>query len=148
MTRLKLSNPFNAPIYHEEDLISTMITSKELARKNEASGTVICTDFQEEGRGRMGRKWHTDRGQSLMFTLYLAFDDLCAIPKALSLRTGLAVSLALEELFPKLKNKIQIKWPNDILLSASKAAGILIESDGKNIFIGMGINVYQKKIYL
>ena len=148
MTQLKLSNPFNAPIYHEESVVSTMISARELSRKKEVPGTVICSDFQEEGRGRLGRKWHTDRGQSLMFTIFLAYEKLSSIPKALSLRTGLALSYALEDLFPKLAGKIKIKWPNDILLDAAKTAGILIETDGKNVFIGMGVNILQKSFPL
>jgi BirA family biotin operon repressor/biotin-[acetyl-CoA-carboxylase] ligase len=39
----------------------------------------------------------------------------------------------------------EIKWPNDIMLGGKKAAGILIEADGKTVYIGAGINVFQKE---
>ncbi|WP_238784120.1 biotin--[acetyl-CoA-carboxylase] ligase [Blattabacterium cuenoti] len=50
----------------------------------------------------------------------------------------------------KNKEKIWIKWPNDIIVDDKKIGGILIENSlfsGKiyNIIIGIGLNIYQKK---
>ena len=145
MKLLPLKNPFNAPIFHEETVSSTMDTVRVLAGQNEAHGTVICADFQEAGRGRLSRSWVTDHGDNLMFSVLLRYGEFSSVPKALTLRTGLAVSLALEDLVPALCGSVKIKWPNDIMIFSRKAAGILTEGDGKNVYIGIGVNVAQKE---
>jgi BirA family biotin operon repressor/biotin-[acetyl-CoA-carboxylase] ligase len=148
MKRLTVHNPFNAPVYHEDTVDSTMNVSRILARQGEPHGTVISADFQEAGRGRIkGRSWEMERGINLAFTLLLRFPGVQDIPPALSLRTGLAVSLAIEDFAPALAGKVFIKWPNDILVArpAKKAAGILVEADGGDVHIGIGVNVAQRQ---
>jgi BirA family transcriptional regulator, biotin operon repressor / biotin---[acetyl-CoA-carboxylase] ligase len=98
MKLLKLNNPFAAPIYHEETVSSTFDLARILAGQNEPHGTVLTADFQEAGRGRLNRRWVTERGKSLMFTIILRYADVLSMPVALTLRTGLAVSLAIEDL--------------------------------------------------
>ena len=146
MIKLYIKNSFSAPVYHMESISSTMVIARNFAKENKPHGTVICTDYQEAGRGRQGRAWHTERGKNLMFTLFLKFNE-GQFPKALSLRTGLALALSLENLFPELYGRIKIKWPNDLMListdMAYKIAGILIESDGNNVYIGIGVNIFQ-----
>ena len=145
MRLLDIENPFGAPLYHEETVPSTFDAARILAGKSEVHGTVICADFQEAGRGRQKRPWAADRGKNLMFTILLRYGDLSSIPKALTLKTGLAVSLAIEDSFPSLEAAVQIKWPNDVMIASRKVAGILTEADGKNVFIGVGVNVAQEE---
>jgi BirA family transcriptional regulator, biotin operon repressor / biotin---[acetyl-CoA-carboxylase] ligase len=148
MEQLAVHNPFNAPVYHEDTVDSTMEISRFLARRGEPHGTVITADFQKAGRGRIkGRSWDMEKGSNLAFTILLRFSGIENIPSALSLRTGLALSLAIEDFVPVLTGKVLIKWPNDILIadSAQKLAGILAEADGGTVHIGMGINVAQKQ---
>jgi BirA family biotin operon repressor/biotin-[acetyl-CoA-carboxylase] ligase len=148
-----IHNPFGAPVYHEDVVDSTMNVSRLLAAQGEPHGTVISADFQEEGRGRIkGRVWETEKGANLACTILLRFSGIEQIPQALTLRTGLAVSLAIEDFAPALAGHVLIKWPNDILIArsahntqaAGKLAGILTEADGGNVHIGMGVNVAQK----
>ena len=149
MNTLKIHNPFNAPVYHEETVTSTMDISRRLASNGEISGSVITADVQEEGRGRIrGRLWRMDKYQSLAFTILLRYGQIENIPRALTLRTGLAVSLAIEDFVFSLKNadesfNVLVKWPNDIMINSKKAGGILCEADGGNVHIGIGINVSQ-----
>jgi BirA family biotin operon repressor/biotin-[acetyl-CoA-carboxylase] ligase len=91
----------------------------------------------------MGRIWKADRGKNLFFTVLLRYPDISSIPPALTLRTGLAVSMAIEDFAPVLKNAVRVKWPNDIMIDSRKAAGILTETDGKTVYIGIGVNVAQ-----
>ncbi|MDR0456731.1 MAG: biotin--[acetyl-CoA-carboxylase] ligase [Treponema sp.] len=150
MRQLAVDNPFNAPIYHEDTVDSTMDVSRILAWQGEPHGTVIAADFQKTGRGRMrGRSWDMEKGTNLAFTLLLRFSGIEKIPPALTLRTGLAVSRAIEDFAPILAGRIVIKWPNDILIvnaeAVQKAVGILTEADGGNVHIGIGVNVAQKQ---
>jgi BirA family transcriptional regulator, biotin operon repressor / biotin---[acetyl-CoA-carboxylase] ligase len=143
---LKLNNPFGAPIYHEETVSSTFDLARNLAEQGEPHGTVIAADFQKAGRGRLNRPWVTERGKNLMFTIILRYAGASSIPVALTLRTGLAVSLAVEDLAPTLTGgSVRIKWPNDVMINARKVAGILTETDGKIVYIGVGVNVAQQE---
>jgi len=146
MNILKVPNPFNAPVYHEETVTSTMDISRKLAGENAPHGTVICADFQQKGRGRgLERTWEMDRGENLPLTILLRFKSMDNIASALTLRTGLAVSLAVEDYAPSLKNKVFVKWPNDIFIGSKKVCGILCEADGGIVHAGIGINVMQKE---
>jgi len=148
MRQLALHNPFNAPVYHEDTVDSTMEVSRMLAGRGEPHGTVIAADFQQAGRGRIkGRSWDMEKGSSLAFTILLRFPGIENIPRALTLRAGLALSLAIEDFAPVLAGRVLIKWPNDILIagSAYKLVGILAEADGGAVHIGIGVNVAQKQ---
>jgi BirA family biotin operon repressor/biotin-[acetyl-CoA-carboxylase] ligase len=140
-----------------------MDISRRLASNGEISGTVNAADVQEEGRGRIrGRLWRMDKYQSLAFTILLRYGQIENIPRALTLRTGLAVSLAIEDFVSSLRSaeveyqhsqnvqinendsfNVLVKWPNDIMINSKKAGGILCEADGGNVHIGIGINVSQ-----
>jgi len=161
MQQIDIKNPFNAPVYHENTVVSTMDISRSLALQDEPHGTVIIADFQEAGRGRVkDRSWETEREESLLFTILLRYPNFACLPPALTLRTGLATALAVEDFAPALANMVMIKWPNDILVTnsafphlrenkfgikAKKIAGILTEADGGNVHIGIGVNVSQKQ---
>ena len=151
MKLLDIKNPFGAPVYHEENVSSTFDIARKLAGENAAHGTVITADFQEAGRGRQGRSWITEKGKNLLFTILLRYGDFSSVPKALTLRTGLAVSLgiddALDDALPAMKREymVEVKWPNDCMIGSRKIAGILAESDGANVYIGVGINVAQRE---
>jgi len=130
-----------------------MDISRRLALNGETSGTVITADVQEEGRGRIrSRLWRMDKNQSLAITILLRYGQIENIPRALTLRTGLAVSLAIEDFVSSFKNtqintdepfSVLVKWPNDIMINSKKAGGILCEADSGNAYIGIGINVSQ-----
>jgi BirA family transcriptional regulator, biotin operon repressor / biotin---[acetyl-CoA-carboxylase] ligase len=160
MTSLRIRNPFNAPVYYEETVSSTMDVSRNLARENSPCGTpygaphgtVILTDFQEAGRGRkQDRRWEMERGENLSFTILFRFSGIEDIPPAITLRAGLAVCLAIEDFAPCLQNSCLVKWPNDIMIKPirgegyKKAVGILCEADGGNVHLGIGINTAQKE---
>ena len=148
MKLLHLENPFSAPVYHADTVTSTFDTARDLAAKGAAHGTVVCADYQEAGRGRQNRLWAAEKGKNLLFTILLRYEgssfvDFSSIPEALTLRAGLAVSLAVEDLVPVPAGSVKVKWPNDVMMESRKITGILCEADGKNVFIGVGVNVAQ-----
>ena len=152
-----INNPFAAPVYHRETVSSTMDEARLLAARGEPNGTVVAADFQEAGRGRTpGRPWQADRGSSLFFTILLRYGGFAAIPKAITLKTGLALSLAIEDFAPALTGAVLVKWPNDVMIgvtppvagtarAAGKVAGILTEGDGTVVYIGIGVNLGQRE---
>ena len=146
MTKLEICSPFDAPVYHEETVTSTMEISRALSDSGEPHGTVITADFQEAGRGRgQDRNWQMNRLENLPFTIMLHYPRIEDIPSALTLRAGLAVSLAIEDFAPCLLGSVFVKWPNDIMIGVKKTAGILCEAVGGTVHIGVGINVAQKE---
>ena len=119
-----------------------MIVARSLASDARGAeyGSVVTADFQTRGRGRGNeRVWLMKRKSGLAFTISLRR------AQALTLRLGLAVTLAIEDFAPRLTGKAVIKWPNDILINDKKIAGILCESDGEFVYAGVGINLRQKK---
>ncbi|MDR0526354.1 MAG: biotin--[acetyl-CoA-carboxylase] ligase [Spirochaetaceae bacterium] len=145
MLKINVKNPWGAPVFYFEKCGSTMDEARRLEKQGAPCGSVIAAAFQTEGRGRFKeRRWQSESGGNLLFTLLLRYNDFNAIPKAWTLKTGVAIALALEKMFPALAGKLNIKWPNDIMLSQKKICGILTESDGKNVFCGIGLNLLNK----
>jgi len=100
------------------------------------SGALVTSDFQTKGRGRRGRQWQAGFRQSaLMSFVYRPVLELPQVSQ-LGLMTALAVADALDA---------QIKWPNDILLKGHKVAGILVETAGPVVIVGVGVNVRQTR---
>ncbi len=93
---------------------------------------------QTAGYGRRGRGWEQQTGDfagSLLFR-----PD--APPEhwgQLSFIVALTLASALDEILPE--DKITLKWPNDVLLDGAKCAGILLESLGSVLSIGVGVNI-------
>jgi BirA family biotin operon repressor/biotin-[acetyl-CoA-carboxylase] ligase len=116
-----------------------MAVARELVTSGAPSGTVIVTDYQSAGRGRLpGRQWVSAPGESLMMTLALKDNE----PGPAPLRAGLAVARVLEETFGLAPS---IKWPNDVLVGSRKVCGILCEYTDPWLFIGVGLNLLQQE---
>lgn len=132
---------------------STNNYAANLVRDNKlAEGTVIVADYQTHGKGQRGNNWVAESGKNLMFSLVLYPEFLPVKEQYLiSLITSLSVYHVVSENVPKrLKKKVKIKWPNDILVDSTKIAGILIEnSSSSNLLdssiVGVGINVNQQE---
>jgi BirA family biotin operon repressor/biotin-[acetyl-CoA-carboxylase] ligase len=152
MKKIPLNNPFSAPVFYVETTPSTMLEARTLASRGEPHGSVVAAGVQNAGRGRAaGRVWNAEKGKSLLFTLLLRYPGGASFPPGITLRAGLALSLAIEDFAPPLKGLIRVKWPNDVMIplpgpgnnAFGKAAGILTEGDGENVYIGIGVNVSQ-----
>ncbi|MDR2782361.1 MAG: biotin--[acetyl-CoA-carboxylase] ligase [Treponema sp.] len=168
MDTIAIKNPFNnAAVFHVEAVSSTMDVSRELAAHGFPHGTVIVAGSQNAGRGRTPeRVWRSASG-NLYCTILLRYNGFQDIPQPLSLKAGLAVASAVEDFIADLPRGARpaalVKWPNDVMLcpraagdganaatsasactsGAKKVAGILSESDGKTVFIGIGVNMAQ-----
>ncbi|MDB5963139.1 MAG: biotin--[acetyl-CoA-carboxylase] ligase [Massilia sp.] len=115
-----------------------------------AAGTLrapllLVAEHQTAGRGRAGRSWLSEAGNSLTFSLAWRFTGgaqrLLGLP--------LAVGVALAEALAHQGVQVQLKWPNDILKDGAKLAGILIETQNSPgasgattvAVIGIGLNL-------
>jgi BirA family biotin operon repressor/biotin-[acetyl-CoA-carboxylase] ligase len=129
-----------------------MDEGRVLAAKGASHGTVIAAAFQSAGRGRAGRSWNITRGEGLPFTIILRYSSVHALPSCLTLKAGLAASLAIERAVADSPvspaPRVLVKWPNDIMVvmkngTGGKIAGILAEASGAVVCLGMGINIAQ-----
>jgi BirA family biotin operon repressor/biotin-[acetyl-CoA-carboxylase] ligase len=137
-------NPFGAPVYYIDVCTSTMDEARSLAAAGAPYGTVVRADFQTKGRGRFPeRQWTASPGKNVSFTLILKYPDFSSIPAAITLRAGLAAARAIESMEPVLAAFLAVKWPNDVMLDNKKCAGIITESDGRTVLIGIGVNIAE-----
>ncbi len=116
-------------------------------RAGDTQPCLLVAEHQTAGRGRLGRDWKAQPGQSLTFSLALAY-----APRdwsGLSLAVGVALAEALEPA-PAGEPRIGLKWPNDLWLvdgagSGRKLGGILIETLSVGVrrmcVVGVGLNV-------
>jgi BirA family biotin operon repressor/biotin-[acetyl-CoA-carboxylase] ligase len=113
------------------------------AAQGETSGTVLAVEWQNAGRGRLGKTWHSGLGDALTFSLLWRFESGLSALSGLSLVVGIAMMRALDELGVP---GAGLKWPNDVLLKDGKLAGILLEAQGdmlgpSAVVIGIGLNL-------
>jgi len=140
------SSGFNFKVIHLSSVDSTNIYALEqMHEQNLQEGSVVRADFQERGKGQRESSWHSDPAKNLLFSLILnpriEVDDRFDISKF--------VALGIKECLDTLAvGKVEVKWPNDILIEGEKVAGILIENSIQGLkigasIIGIGLNVNQ-----
>ena len=121
---------------------STNTLAMEMASKGAPEGTALVAETQTSGKGRLGRKWISPKGN-----LYLSVVLRPNIPthKAplITLMGAVAVASAIRKTCGV---QASIKWPNDILVSGRKVGGLLTEMSAepdriRHIALGIGVNV-------
>lgn len=123
-----------------QSLSSTNDTAAEYAQVVDNDGLAIFAEQQTSGRGRLGRQWYSNKGESILCSIVLTQSKVKAELLSLTCAVALAEAVA---------NNAKIKWPNDIILNGKKVAGILLESRINNnltsYIIGIGINCHQQR---
>ena len=139
-------------------LPETGSTNDDLAalarRADEPAGefTVVVTDSQTAGRGRLGRTWIATSGITLAISVLVRPESLFATPDALAwlpLIAGVAMTRAIHAELTALKRndtadappegqdtvapRATLKWPNDVLINGFKVSGILTELVEKGV---------------
>jgi len=135
---------------------STQSVAFALAERGAADRTVVVADQQLAGRGRRGRTWSAPTGTSLLASIIVRPRLPQALLSTLSLTTAVAAAEALRRVAHV---DARLKWPNDVLVSGRKIAGILLESRTGGVpapggsahagpaivtIIGVGINLGQR----
>lgn len=104
-------------------------------------GSVVATDEQLAGRGRLGRRWLAPSGTSVLFSIVLQPRVEPERLPELSLVAGRAVAAAIRGLTGL---RPTLKFPNDVLVESRKVAGILAEAREGRVVLGIGVNVDQE----
>ncbi len=138
----RTSEPWPGAVIEElERTGSTMEDARQLARGGCPSGSAVLAAWQEKGRGRLpGRTWSSAPGESMLATVVLRRADMPFDVSELPLRAGVAAIRAVHDVSSL---SVFIKWPNDLVCSGRKLAGLLCESGGDFALIGMGANCLQ-----
>jgi BirA family biotin operon repressor/biotin-[acetyl-CoA-carboxylase] ligase len=110
-----------------------------VAAAEEPEGAVLVAEHQVAGRGRLDRVWTSPPRAGLTVSFLLRPDVPAARRGWLPLLTGVALAEAVGEVAGV---RTSLKWPNDLLaLDGRKLAGILAESSGTAVVVGVGLNV-------
>lgn len=141
-------NCFISSVYYFKEIDSTNTYASD---KNIPVDSLIITDHQLSGKGRLDRSWESAKDLNLTFSikkrLTLSPAENHYLVCFVSFYVFRAVYKELEESLTKNElSKLFIKWPNDILFDNKKICGILVESKlpSNEYIIGIGINCNQK----
>lgn len=109
-------------------------------------GAVAVAELQTAGRGRLGRRWHAPRGAAVMLSVLLKTTAGSSLLEHAAMLGAVAAAEAIETatgLMPR------VRWPNDVMLSGRKVAGVLAESRTAAgevaLVLGIGINCLQQR---
>ena len=95
---------------------STNDVAHMLIKKKNNKPTIILSDKQTKGRGTMGKKWISKKGNLFLTIFFDMSKKKIDFKKFAILNAYLLKSI----LIRKFSNKIKIKWPNDLLFDGKK----------------------------
>lgn len=138
---------FGKRIYHFFKTDSTNQVALELGHAGEPEGAVIIAEEQTAGRGRAGHSWHSERAAGIYATILLRPRLAPVQAPLLTMMAGLSARAAVQAATGL---TVDLKWPNDLMISGKKLGGILTEmhaepSQVRFVIVGIGINVNQQK---
>ena len=123
-----------------EKVKSTNDVALNLIKKNISEPTLIISKKQTNGRGRVGKKWISEKG-NLFMTLFFKLDEKKINFKQFSILNPFLIKKIITK---KISKQVKIKWPNDLLFNNQKFCGILQEVIRFNQFdyliVGIGLN--------
>jgi len=124
-----------------DELDSTNLSAKHLAKAGAEEGTVVIARTQRHGRGRFERSWESPEGG-----VYLSVILRPRVPHEKTSLLPFVAALAVVQTINAYGIHATIKWPNDVRVNGRKIAGILLESQGEGtaidyVVVGIGINL-------
>ncbi|MBI4777756.1 biotin--[acetyl-CoA-carboxylase] ligase [Candidatus Desantisbacteria bacterium] len=135
------SRMFSRQIHLFEEVSSTQDILRTLILSGSPEGTIVLSETQTEGRGRLGREWVSPEG-GLWFSIVLIPPFGPEAAPQITLLAALSIVQAVSDIVGLTAS---IKWPNDIFIDGKKVAGIIGEMSShqvaiKYITLGIGIN--------
>ena len=105
-------------------------------------GTLLVSEEQKAGRGRIGREWTSPSGKGIWMSLLLKPE---ISPQGAPKITQIAAAALVETVKELYGLDVKVKWPNDIVVNGRKVCGILTEMGSElgrvsHIVLGIGIN--------
>ena len=136
-------------IYYFHTIDSTQNFAIELASKKIENGTLVISEKQTHGKGRLDRKWVSPSG-GIWLSLILHPEFEISASTLFPLVASLALSISIETI---LKIKPKLKWPNDVTVNDKKVAGILVDASVESgkidyLILGVGINFKINPTYV
>lgn len=126
--------------YWRGSVIEETPSTQTLIRESKpTAGDVITAEYQSAGRGRLDRTFEAKKYSALLFSCYMEPEIQLTNFGKIPLLAGLSVANAINKLTNS--SSFKCKWPNDILFNNKKVAGLLCETLGRGVLIGIGINV-------
>jgi BirA family biotin operon repressor/biotin-[acetyl-CoA-carboxylase] ligase len=139
--------PSGYRLLRTETIDSTNAEARRRAKGGEPGPLWIWSARQSQGRGRGGREWISRPG-NLFASLLIGVNAPPRVAGQLALLAGIVAYDTIAKLIAyEGRSELLLKWPNDILLSGEKVAGVLLENVGSLIenrsivVIGTGINL-------
>jgi BirA family biotin operon repressor/biotin-[acetyl-CoA-carboxylase] ligase len=136
---------FGQALVWYDDIGSTNDAASAIAQRGGAEGTVVAANAQTAGRGRLGRVWASPPGAGLYVSTILR-PSAQALP-LLTIGAGVALAAGLEA---GTGLRVELKWPNDLVVGRRKLGGILSEAVSlaaggaptvDRVIVGFGINL-------
>ena len=119
---------------------STNDIALRLIQKKKTLPTMIVSEIQTNGRGTMGKKWVSQKG-NLFISIFFEMNQENINFKHFAILNAFLMKNVLSKKFTK---KIKIKWPNDLMYYNQKIGGILQEivnyKDKRFLIVGIGVN--------
>lgn len=147
LNNLSETYPWKDHFHYFEEIDSTNIRIKAMAKAGAPHGTVLLADRQTGGMGRMGRKFHSPGGVGIYMSILLRPN--CAPMELMHLTCATAVAMC-DAVEKAAGFRPGIKWTNDLVSEKRKLGGILTELGltPKGMvdyaIIGIGINCCQQ----
>ena len=131
---------------------STNDYAKQLAKSEFENGTIVISDSQTGGKGRMGRRFFSPHNFGLYYSVLLKPEISIELSQYITACAAVATAETIDKLGD---TETEIKWVNDIYLGGKKLVGILTEASIgfeecslDYVVIGIGINVFAVRKHL
>lgn len=135
----------NKKIEYFDEISSTNTLLKERATKGEEKNTILVSEYQTAGRGRLGRSFFSPRGCGIYMSYLIKPHIVACDAVFITVAAAVAMVRALREV---LSIDTQIKWVNDIYFQDKKLCGILTETsfspDGMLDYAVLGVGINTK----
>lgn len=125
--------------FRYEEIDSTQNKAAALLEEGQVPPFSVVAESMTAARGRMARSWVFEKGRSIGLSLVLDLPSTAL--SGLSLIAGLSIIKYLDD------RRLQLKWPNDVMLGMHKVGGVLVESRShgqrSTIIVGVGLNCFD-----
>jgi len=144
LEKLKKYLKSSKKVKYFDEISSTNTVLKEMAQKGASENTILISEYQTQGRGRLGKSFFSPKGCGIYLSYLLKPESTPDNAQFLTVAAAVAIRRALISV---LNIKTEIKWVNDIYFDNKKLCGILTEagisSSGSLDYaiLGIGLNI-------